>query len=88
MTALSGHGGELALAPLLDRGVSAVFTLSGGHIFPFFDACVKRDVRIVDVRHEQTATFAAEAMAKLTRGPGVAVLTAGRVVELGTRVEI
>jgi acetolactate synthase-1/2/3 large subunit len=83
VTALSGHGGELALAPLVDRGVGAVFTLSGGHIFPFFDACVRRGVRIVDVRHEQTATFAAEAMAKLTRGPGIAVLTAGPGVTNG-----
>ena len=44
---------------------------------------MKQDVRIVDVRHEQTATFAAEGMAKLTRRPGVAVLTAGPGVTNG-----
>jgi acetolactate synthase-1/2/3 large subunit len=80
---IEGHGGELALAALQQHGVGELFTLSGGHIFPFYDAAVKRDVRIVDVRHEQTATFAAEGMAKLTRRPGVAVLTAGPGVTNG-----
>src|SRR3954451_8176362 len=63
-----------------------MFTLSGGHIFPFYDAVAKGtfdDWRIIDVRHEQTATFAAEATAKLTRRPGVAVLTAGPDVTNG-----
>src|SRR3954451_12048199 len=63
-----------------------MFTLSGGHIFPFYDAVAKGtfdDWRIIDVRHEQTATFAAEATAKLTRRPGVAVLTAGPGVTNG-----
>src|SRR5947209_4895076 len=60
-----------------------MFTLSGGHIFPFYDAAVKQGVPIYDVRHEQTATFAAEGLAKLTRRPGVAVLTAGPGVTNG-----
>ncbi|HVM53336.1 MAG TPA: acetolactate synthase, partial [Acidimicrobiales bacterium] len=80
---IEGHGGELALAALQQHGVNELFTLSGGHIFPFYDAAVKAGVRIVDVRHEQTATFAAEGMAKLTRRPGVAVLTAGPGVTNG-----
>ena len=61
------------------HGVSALFTLSGGHVFPLYDAAVKggQPVRLVDVRHEQTAVFAAEATARLTRTPGLAVVTAG-----------
>jgi acetolactate synthase I/II/III large subunit len=74
---IEGHGGTLAVAALERFGVREIFTLSGGHIFPVYDACVQRDVRIVDTRHEQTAAFAAEGVAKLTRRPGVAVLTAG-----------
>ena len=60
-------------------GVSVMFTLSGGHVFPLYDAAVKTDppLRLVDVRHEQTAVFAAEATARLTRTPGLAVVTAG-----------
>jgi acetolactate synthase-1/2/3 large subunit len=80
---ICGHGGDLALAALLPFGVRELFTLSGGHVFPLYDAAVSQDVRIVDVRHEQTATFAAEGTAKLTRRPGVAVLTAGPGVTNG-----
>jgi len=83
---VEGHGGTLALEALAAFGVGELFTLSGGHIFPFYDAAVKvvsPPVRLVDVRHEQTATFAAEATAKLTRRPGVAVLTAGPGVTNG-----
>src|SRR5438270_9317965 len=74
---MEGHGGELLTATLAGYGVREIFTLSGGHIFSIYDGAVKAGWRIVDVRHEQTATFAAEGMAKLTRRPGVAVLTAG-----------
>src|SRR5437899_111983 len=83
MTQMSGHGGELAVAVLQRYGVGEIFTLSGGHIFSIYDGCVKAGVRILDVRHEQTATFAAEGTAKLTRRPGVAVLTAGPGVTNG-----
>lgn len=64
-----------------------MFTLSGAHVFPLYDAAVggratvesgsSGPMRLVDVRHEQTAVFAAEAMGKLTRTPGLAVVTAG-----------
>src|SRR5437763_2764489 len=74
---LTGHGGQLALEALRAFGVSELFTLSGGHVFPIYDAAHQAGVRIVDVRHEQSAVFAAEAVAKLQRRPGVAVLTAG-----------
>lgn len=84
--AIEGHGGTLAVEALVPFGVAELFTLSGGHVFPFYDAAVKTvspPLRLVDVRHEQTATFAAEATAKLTRRPGVAVLTAGPGVTNG-----
>jgi acetolactate synthase-1/2/3 large subunit len=82
---LEGHGGELALAAARKHGVERMFTLSGAHVFPLYDAAVKGDppMPIVDVRHEQTAVFAAEATAKLTRRPGLAVLTAGPGVTNG-----
>ncbi len=82
---IQDHGGELAMAVLRAQGVDTIYTLSGGHIFPFYDAAAQREphVRILDVRHEQTATFAAEAAAKLTRNVGVAVLTAGPGVTNG-----
>ncbi|MEN3358966.1 MAG: hypothetical protein V7637_2948 [Mycobacteriales bacterium] len=76
-TTVDGHGGDVALGALLGFGVAEMFTLSGGHVFPLYDAAVRAGVRIVDVRHEPTAVFAAEGMAKLTRRPGLAVVTAG-----------
>lgn len=82
-TELEGHGGDLALAALRARGVSAMFTLSGGHVFPLYDAAHTTGFPLVDVRHEQSAVFAAEATAKLTRRPGLAVLTAGPGVTNG-----
>jgi acetolactate synthase-1/2/3 large subunit len=79
VTRISGHGGLHAVAVARRYGVSALFTLSGGHVFPLYDAAVRTDppLRLVDVRHEQTAVFAAEATARLTRTPGLAVVTAG-----------
>ena len=80
---ISGHGGQLAVAAVRAHGVQTMWTLSGAHVFPLYDAAVKPGpggeppLRLVDVRHEQTAVFAAEATAKLTRSPGLAVLTAG-----------
>jgi acetolactate synthase I/II/III large subunit len=79
VTRISGHGGAQAVAVAKQHGVSAMFTLSGGHVFPLYDGAVKADppLRLIDVRHEQTAVFAAEATARLTRAPGLAVVTAG-----------
>ncbi|MDQ1426348.1 MAG: hypothetical protein QOD72_3846 [Acidimicrobiaceae bacterium] len=74
---ITGHPGEQALAALAPFGVDTMFTLNGGHVWPLYESARSRGVRVVDTRHEQTATFAAEAYAKLTRTAGLAVLTAG-----------
>lgn len=95
-----GHGGTQAVAAARAHGVTTLFTLSGAHVFPMYDAAVGGaaavagagdsraaerggPLRLVDVRHEQTAVFAAEGLAKLTRTPGLAVLTAGPGVTNG-----
>jgi acetolactate synthase-1/2/3 large subunit len=79
------HGGAQAVAAARKHGVTTMFTLSGGHVFPLYDGAVKASppMTIIDVRHEQTAVFAAEATARLTRTPGLAVLTAGPGVTNG-----
>src|SRR3954447_26608201 len=84
-TELTGHAGELAVSVAQSHGVETMFTLSGAHVFPLYDGAVKADepMRLLDVRHEQTAAFAAEATGKLTRVPGLAVLTAGPGVTNG-----
>lgn len=71
------HAGDAAVAVSKAYGVETMFTLSGGHVFPLYDGAQHEGMRILDVRHEQSAVFAAEATARLTRTPGLAVLTAG-----------
>jgi acetolactate synthase I/II/III large subunit len=79
------HGGARAVTAARRHGVTTMFTLSGGHVFPLYDGAVTAypPMPIVDVRHEQSAVFAAEATARLTRRPGLAVLTAGPGVTNG-----
>ena len=79
----ASHGGRLAARALAARGVSHLFTLSGGHLFSLYDGCKEEGIEVVDVRHEQAATFAAEGWAKATRTPGVCALTAGPGVTNG-----
>jgi thiamine pyrophosphate-dependent acetolactate synthase large subunit-like protein len=74
---VEGHAGEQAVAAMRAFGIDVMFTLNGGHIWPLYEACRNQGVRVFDTRHEQSATFAAEAYAKLTRRPAVAALTAG-----------
>jgi acetolactate synthase-1/2/3 large subunit len=74
---VEGHAGEQAVAALRRFGIDVMFTLNGGHIWPLYEAARNQGMRVVDTRHEQSATFAAEAYAKLTRRPGLAALTAG-----------
>jgi len=71
------NGGELVARVLLGRGVRFLFTLCGGHISPILVESKRLGLRVVDVRHEVNAVFAADAVARLTGVPGVAAVTAG-----------
>ena len=77
------HGGRIVAQTMRSRGVSHLFTLSGGHLFSIYDGCKEEGIGLVDVRHEQSAAFAAEGFAKATRRVGVAALTAGPGVTNG-----
>lgn len=77
MTALPRHGGDRIAQALHAQGVQRIFTLCGGHISPILSAAKSLGIRIVDVRDEATAVFAADATARLTGRPGVAAVTAG-----------
>src|SRR5258708_18343025 len=70
-------GGDLIADVLKQQGVSWLFTLCGGHISPILVSAKARGIRVVDVRHEANAVFAADAVARLTGVPGVAAVTAG-----------
>src|SRR5215468_4396224 len=70
-------GGSRVAEFLKAQGVTHLFTLCGGHISPILVECKRRGIRVVDTRHEVTAVFAADAVARLTGVPGVAAVTAG-----------
>jgi acetolactate synthase-1/2/3 large subunit len=71
------YGGTLIAEVLAKHGVRFIFTLCGGHISPILVAGQEHGLRIIDVRHEATTVFAADAVARLTGIPGVAAVTAG-----------
>ena len=71
------HGGQIIARALRNEGVDTLFTLTGGHIVPILDGCMLEGIRVVDVRHEQSAAHAAEAYTRLTGRLGVAAVTAG-----------
>jgi acetolactate synthase-1/2/3 large subunit len=71
------HGGDRVAEVLQAQGVPFIFTLIGGHISPILTGCKARGIRVIDVRHEVNAVFAADAVARLTGVPGVAAVTAG-----------
>lgn len=70
-------GGQMVARFLAREGIKTLFTLSGGHIMDIYNGCVEEGVRVVDVRHEQSAAHAADAWTRLTGLPGVAAVTAG-----------
>jgi len=71
------NGGECIARELRNHGVEFLFTLCGGHISPILKGAKDLGIRVVDVRHEATAVFAADAVARLSGIPGVAAVTAG-----------
>jgi acetolactate synthase-1/2/3 large subunit len=71
------HGGDLVVQVIKDQGVKFVFTLCGGHISPILTGATAAGLRVVDTRHEATAVFAADAVARISGIPGVVAVTAG-----------
>lgn len=71
------NGGDRIAEVLKAQGIRFLFTLCGGHISPVLNGAKQRGIRVIDVRDEATAVFAADAVARLTGRPGVAAVTAG-----------
>lgn len=71
------NGAKLVVEALLDKQVDYIFSLSGGHITPIYEHLENSSITIFDTRHEQAAVFMAEAWGRLSRKPGVALVTAG-----------
>jgi len=75
--AKSPRGADALAATLARAGVRRLFTLSGNHVMPVFDACLGAGIALVHVRHEAAAVHMADAWARLTGEVGVALVTGG-----------
>jgi acetolactate synthase-1/2/3 large subunit len=75
--AAPAHGGDQIGLALAREGVRFLYTLCGGHIAPILTGAKRAGIRVIDVRDEASAVFAADATARLTGIPGVAAVTAG-----------
>src|SRR3569832_1329605 len=74
---MAQHGGDIIAEVLARHGVTHLFTLCGGHISPILTGAEARGLRVIDVRDEANAVFAADAVARMTGTIGVAAVTAG-----------
>lgn len=70
------HGGTIVARALASEGVDTIFTLPGASVQGIYDGCLDESIRVLDVRHEQTAGYAADAWGRVTGKPGVAVVDA------------
>ena len=71
------NGGELFVRTVRAHEIDVMFTLHGGHLDAIFQSCLDHRLRLIDTRHEAAAGHAADALSRLTRKPGVALVTAG-----------
>lgn len=72
------RGADILAGALVRAGIGTVFTLSGNHIMPVFDALHDLPIDLVHARHEAAAVHMADAHARLTGGVGIALVTGGQ----------
>jgi acetolactate synthase-1/2/3 large subunit len=72
------RGADILWGALKRGGVTRVFSLSGNHIMPVYDAAFGQGIEIIHVRHEAAAVHMADAWARLTGEVGVALVTGGQ----------
>src|SRR5258705_6784271 len=73
-----GHrGADVLVRTLAHGGIRRIFTLSGNHIMPVFDAALDAGIELIHTRHEAATVHMADAWARLTGEPGIAMVTGG-----------
>jgi acetolactate synthase I/II/III large subunit len=70
-------GGVLICNILKEQNVKYVFAIGGGHVFPVISHLEENNIKLIHMRHEQAASYAADAWSRVTRTPGVCLVTAG-----------
>src|SRR3954465_2395302 len=72
------RGADIVARTLQDLGVTRIFTLSGNHIMPVFDALLSTGIQLIHARHEAACVHMADAWGRLTGQTGVALVTGGQ----------
>jgi acetolactate synthase-1/2/3 large subunit len=72
------RGADIVAGTLQDLGVTRIFTLSGNHIMPIFDALLSTDIQLIHTRHEAACVHMADAWGRLTGISGIALVTGGQ----------
>jgi len=68
---------DVVIRELLGHSIGTIFTVSGNQILPLIDAAGRAGVRLVHMRHETAAVYAAIAASEVTGGMSVALVSAG-----------
>jgi len=71
------RGADILARSLAQAGINRIFSLSGNHIMPVYDAAIEAKLAITHVRYEGAAVHMADAWARLTGEVGIALLTGG-----------
>lgn len=71
------RGADLVAGALVRAGLGPVYTLSGNHVMPVFDAALGTPLDLIHVRHEAACVHMADAHGRLSGGAGVALVTGG-----------
>jgi acetolactate synthase-1/2/3 large subunit len=71
------RGADVLARALAAAGTQHLFTLSGNHVMPVFDAALEAKLSLIHVRHEAAAAHMADAWGRLTGQPGIALVTGG-----------
>jgi acetolactate synthase I/II/III large subunit len=77
MSSFNANGAHALTRALRTAGITRIFTLSGNHIMPVFDAAMDAGIDLIHVRHEAAAVHMADAWARLTGQAGIAMVTGG-----------
>lgn len=76
-TSRARRGADALVAALGSAGTTQVFTLSGNHIMPVFDAAIGSGLTLIHTRHEAATVHMADAYARITGQVGIALVTGG-----------
>src|SRR6185503_7066909 len=74
---MKNRGADALLRAMRARGVAKIFTVSGNHVMPVFDAALDAGIDLIHARHEAATVHMADAYARVSGRVGIALVTGG-----------